>query len=367
MQSRRDFLRGTTGLLGTTLFRPESLFSQTSTAQSLRAAAAEKGCLYGSAVQRGYLMNDDRFAKLFAAQCGILVPEAELKWNTLRPTPTTFDFAPADWLLAYATQNQMKMRGHTLVWYRSLPGWFNGYASAANAKQLLLDHIQKVVGHYAGKLQSWDVVNEVLYPENNLPGGLRDTPWLKFLGPDYIELAFRAAAQADPHALLVWNEDHIEDETDACERKRSILLQHARALLEKKVPIGGIGIQSHLVGGQAEVAGPKFREFLAEIHRLGLKILVTEMDVQDGKFAGDPEQRDQQVADVYERYLTAVLDNPSTIAVLTWGLSDKYTWLTNFAPRHDGLATRPLPFDASLNPTPAYTAILNAFESARRR
>jgi endo-1,4-beta-xylanase len=368
MQSRRTVVKGaiqTVALWNLERVLTGNAVGQVVASPSLRSVAAQKGRLFGSAVQQSYLSSDDGFSDLFSAQCGILVPEAELKWSTLRPTPSTFNFAPSDWLLAYATRNQMKMRGHTLVWYRSLPKWFAGYASAANAKQLLLDHIEVVVGHFAGKMHSWDVVNEVLYPEHNIPGGWRDTPWLKFLGPDYIELAFRAAGKADPHALLVWNEDHIEDESDGCERKRTMFLQQLQSLLRKGVPIGGIGIQSHLIGGQPEVGGPKFRRFLAGVSGLGLKILITEMDVQDGSFVGDLKQRDKQVAEVYERYLTTVLQNAFTVAVLTWGLSDKYTWLKGFAPRSDGLDPRPLPFDASFNPTETYSAICKAFQLAR--
>jgi len=337
---------------------------QSEPVEPLREIAAKKGRIYGGAALQSVLSKDTEYARIFARQCGILVPEGELKWGSLRPSPTTYNFAPADWLLSYTKANRMLMRGHTLVWYQSLPKWFDGYVNQGNAKQMLQDHIATVVGHFSGNMHSWDVVNEILYPEDKIQGGWRNTPWLKLLGPGHIEMAFRLAAQADPHALLVWNENHIEDESYGHENKRRIWLMQLQALLAKKVPIGGIGIQSHLVGGQGQVGGPKFRQFLTDVSNLGLKILITELDVQDTGFVADPKQRDVQVADVYDRYLNAVLQNRSTIAVLTWGLSDQYSWLNTFVPRSDGLLARPLPFDASFQPTLAYYATRRAFQSA---
>ena len=173
---------------------------------SLKDLALRKGILYGAATQHGKLSGDPEFAALFAQQCDLLVPEGELKWNTLRPTPDTFNFGPWDQLFAFTQQHQMKYRGHTFVWPQALPKWFAGYATKSNAESLLTTHISKVMGHYAGKMQSWDVINEALLPEVHRSDGLRNSPWLQLLGPDYIEMALRAAAQADPSALLVWNE-----------------------------------------------------------------------------------------------------------------------------------------------------------------
>jgi endo-1,4-beta-xylanase len=232
---------------------------------------------------------------------------------------------------------------------------------------LLLNHIATVVGRYAGKVHSWDVVNEVIWPIDKRSDGLRDTPWLRNMGTGYIETAFRAAAQADPHALLVWNENWLEEESSFGDSKRKFLLQHLKDLLSRGVPIQGIGLQSHIIGDHNNIGGPHLKQFLSQIADMGLKILVTEMDVRDFNLPNDVGTRDRAVADRYYQYLTAVLAQKAVIAILQWGISDKYTWISGYNPRADKAPVRPLPFDENMNPTPAWNAIALAFDSAPPR
>jgi endo-1,4-beta-xylanase len=341
---------------------------QDSTGQSvgLKDHAAKKGLLFGSSAQQKEFAEDPALEAAFVAQCNILVPELALKWDHLRPTPDTYNFPPADWLLNFAQRNQIKFRGHTLVWQRALPNWFAGYINPQNAQALLVDHISKVVGHYAGKVHSWDVINEVIFPPDKRSDGLSNSPWLLNIGPGYIETAFRTAAQADPNALLVWNEDWLEEDSALGDTKRTFMLQHLKELLSRGVPVQGIGLQSHLVGDHTNIAGPHFQRFLSQVTDLGLKILITEMDVRDQHLPSDTGARDQAVADRYYQYLNTVLAYKSVIAVLTWGISDKYTWTHKYQ-RDDGSAVRPLPFDENMNPKPVWTAIARAFDNAPSR
>ena len=334
---------------------------------ALKDAAASRGILYGAGETQKHLMADPKLMRAFVAQCAILVPEWELKWDYLRPTPDTYNFAPADWLLNFTQQNNMKMRGHTLVWYQALPKWFDAYINAGNAQQMMLSHISTVVGRYAGKLHSWDVVNEAIDPADRRPDNLRNNSWLKFVGPDYIETAFRAAAQADPSAMLVWNENWMEEETSYGDKKRAAWLQHLGDFLKRNVPIHAIGIQSHLVGDHNNLAGPHFQKFLRDASALGLKILITEMDVQDNNLPADVSTRDGIIGNLYYQYLSTVLNEKAVIAVLTWGLSDAYSWMVGFKPRTDGNPVRPLPLDTNMAPTPAYQAMVRAFNSAPAR
>src|SRR6266446_7496250 len=131
---------------------------------SLRVRAAARGLLYGAATHRACLESDEPFAKCFVEECSIMVPEGELKWGLLRPSLERFDFSAGDWILQFATDKGVKLRGHTLVWHERLPRWFAGSVDVNNAKQVLVGHISTVVGHYANRLHSWDVVNEVVYP-----------------------------------------------------------------------------------------------------------------------------------------------------------------------------------------------------------
>ncbi len=338
----------------------------TPASDSLREIAASRGLLYGAAATKTHLSSDSEFVSAFAKQCGILVPEVELKWDKLRPVPDKFEFGPADWLYEFAQQHEMKFRGHTLVWYKALPKWFASYVNNSNAKQLLLTHINTVVGRYANKVHSWDVINEAVSPEDKRNDGLRNTPWMQLLGPEYIDTAFHAAAEADPRALLTWNENLLEEESVSAETRRGFFLQNLKELVRRKVPIHAIGIQSHLPGDKP-VGGSRFQDFLRSVSDLGLKIMITEMDVRDESYPADVSTRDRLVAERYHQYLSAVLQQHASVAVLTWGLSDRYTSVATYHPRKDGTAVRPLPLDASMNPTPATSAIARAFGEAAPR
>lgn len=330
----------------------------------LKVHASRRGLLYGAAASQRPLNSDAEYSALFANQCGLLVPEGELKWNVLRPTPDSFNFAPADWLYEFTRSRHLKFRGHTLVWWQALPGWFHSYATTNNARKLLEDHITKVVGHYAGKMHSWDVVNEVVNPFDRRPDGLQTKPWLELAGPDYIDVAFESARAADKSALLVWNENHLEVNDKWSRAKRADLLSLLKEKLRRKVPIDALGLQSHISATDPSFDNPEFIDFLKAITGLGLKIIISELDVIDHDAPATVADRDEMVATAYNGYLTTVLKQPNVIAVLTWGLSDKYSWLAKFKPRADGLSVRPLLFDNFMASKPSWTAVADAFDQA---
>ncbi|MBD2081101.1 endo-1,4-beta-xylanase [Leptolyngbya sp. FACHB-17] len=345
---------------------PKQTFSMTGEMQ-LKQRAAAKGLIYGSAASYSSLKQDPQFAKLFAETCGILVPENELKWGALRPASDRYDFTQADWMADYAQQNNILFRGHNLAWKHFNPDWLEGVTSR-NAEQVLTRHITTVMKRYAGRMHSWDVVNEAIA---GIPSwrsdGLQTSPWLTMLDKDYIDIAFRAAAAADPKAMLVYNDTALEYEKPEDERTRSAVLALLRDLKSRKIPVHALGIQAHLDAAETRFNANKLRRFLSDVASLGLKILITEMDVKDQNLPPDRELRDRSVARTYEEYLSVVLDEPAVVAVMTWGLSDRYTWLTETNPRKDGLAIRPLPYDENLGRKPAWNAIARAFDAAPKR
>lgn len=336
---------------------------------SLGDRANAKGLIYGAASRHAILSSDTNFAVRFVQECTMLVPEWELKWNFLRPSLDRFDFVLGDWLVDFAQQHGLLVRGHTLLWHDALPDWFHTSINRQNAESVLINHIETVVKHYKGKMHSWDVVNEAINVRRfwGQSSGLRNSPWLEFLGENYIDLAFHVAAQADPEALLVYNDYGLEYDTPEDEAKREAVLKLLERLKTQGVPIHAFGMQSHLDGKEARLNPKKLRQFLADVASLGLKILVTELDVTDKKLPADITVRDRIVAAAYEDYLNVVLDEPAVIAVLTWGLSDRYTWLSEFEPRPDGLPVRPLPLDANLNRKLAWNAMARAFDNAPNR
>ncbi|KAB8315029.1 endo-1,4-beta-xylanase [Tolypothrix campylonemoides VB511288] len=334
---------------------------------SLKKRAAAKGLIYGAAFGRDFLASDKKLQASTVRECGILVPENELKWDALRPTPDKFDFTRSDWLAAFARTHKMLFRGHTLVWYQQLPQWFKEVVNRQNAEKFLVEHITTVTKRYAGRMHSWDVVNEAIEPDDGQQAGLRQSPWLQFLGADYIELAYRVAAQADPKAMLVYNENALEYSGYKEEVKRTAVLKLLERLKSRGTPIHALGIQSHLVAQEGALNAKKLRSFLSDVASLGLKILITELDVSDQKLPSNPAVRDRIVAGIYEDYLSVVLDEKAVIAVLNWGLSDRHTWLSTFTPRSDGAPVRPLPLDSSFKPKLAWNAIARAFDQAPKR
>lgn len=311
--------------------------------------------LVGCAVAPEKLDADPEYARVVADQASILVPENAMKWGPLRPTPDKFDFRGADDVVVFALTHQQQVRGHNLCWHEQLPAWFAGTVNKDNARQYLTNHIQTVAGRYDGKLQSWDVVNEAIDPKSDRPDGLRLSPWLELIGPEYIEIAFRTARDADPKALLTYNDYGIELDTPEQIEKRGEVMMLVRRLKARGVPIDAVGVQSHLNVGDQPGAG--LQNFVRELSRMGLQVFVTEMDVNDRKIAGSVEERDAAVAKIYHDYLTMMLAEPNVNVALTWGITDRYTWLDGpkYA-RADGKPNRPLPFDSDYHPTPAFFA-----------
>jgi endo-1,4-beta-xylanase len=350
---------------------PSTSSQHVSGPDSLRAHAAARGLLYGAAINPALLDLDgmsasgttDGYTQLVGAQCGILVAENAMKWSAMRPSPDQFDFSQADKLLRFADLMGQRVRGHNLCWHEALPAWFQSTATKQNAQKLLVEHIQTVAGHFRGRLQSWDVVNEAVEPNDSRPDGLRRTPWLDLLGPGYIELAFQTAAQADPAAKLVYNDYGIELDTPEQIVKRGQVLLLVRRLKARGVPIHAVGVQSHLKSGDPQ-PGQGLVAFIRDVAKLGLDVYITEMDVRTSDAAASPEAEDSAVAKVYEDYLTKVLEEPNVPVALTWGLVNGQSWLNSPQQNPNGAPQRPLPFDDGLNPTATFFALRNAIDKA---
>ena len=338
---------------------------------SLKAHAQRRGLIAGAAVVVRLLGEDTALHELIAEQYGMLVPEGELKWVALRPAQDRFDFTASDALFAFAHRHKMLVRGHTLVWHNSVPKWLAQNASSVNVRQLLVEHIQTVAGRYRGRVHSWDVVNEAILPKDGQGDGLRKSFWFDAIGPDYIELAYRTARAADPEAKLTYNDYGVEmDSAEDTERRKAILAL-VRSLQEKKVPLDAVGIQSHLKAASPNHIGNDLREYIAAIAGMGLEVYLTELDVNEDDIASDDETvRDAEVARTYGEFLGVALGNPAVKAVLTWGVSDRRTWLNDGPTHHRKQPKRPqrsLPFDAAYRPTPAFFAVRDSFDQASKR
>lgn len=363
--TRRQFLQQTTCTAALSLL-PWRAISASAEAvdgpQSLRAHAQARGLLVGCAVVPEKLADEPAYATTVAQQANLLVAENAMKWRALRPAPDKYNFTPADAILAFADAHGQRLRGHNLCWHEALPDWVQSTATPQNARRLLTDHVQRVAGHFAGKLHSWDVVNEAIDIKDGRPDGLRKSPWLELVGPDYIEIAFRAARMADSTALLTYNDYGIELDTPDQSQKRAQVLALVTRLRLRGVPIHAVGVQSHLTAGEA-VPGSGLRDFIRAVGELDMQVFITELDVSDHQLAGPVPARDAAVAKLYGDYLALVLAEPNVTAVLTWGITDKYSWLDHHHQRSDGQPQRCLPFDADYQPTPAFFAMRTALDS----
>jgi len=342
-------------------------------AGSLRAHAAAVGLFAGCAAVPQLLdLNadtSDPYTRTVIEQANILVAENAMKWSSLRPTASTYEFGAADKLFEFAAKYGQAVRGHNLCWHEQLPNWFDTVATPDNARSLLTQHIETVAGRYAGRVHSWDVVNEAVRVEDGRPDGLRKSPWLDLIGPDYIELAFAAAAKADPKAKLTYNDYDIELDTPEQTAKRGQVLMLVRRLHARGLPIGAIGIQSHLQATGPE-PGAGVIGLIREAAKMGLEVYITELDVNTRKLDGGDAEQDTAVAAVYKNYLGLVLPEPNVKAVLTWGITDAHTWLNQsrekWSLRADGARQRSLPFYDDYTPAPAFFALRGALDAARK-
>lgn len=311
----------------------------------LWAAAQRAGILFGASAAWDVL-RDTEYGRLQAEHSRLLVTDVALKFDYIRPREDVFDFAQPDALLAFARQNGMAFRGHALFWNDWPPAWLKG-KSSVEIERIFDQHIDVVGGRYAGALQSWDVVNEPFWPASGKPGGFRPGPWYDAMGEDYIARAFQRLARVDRNAKLVLNEAFTEQNDALGKSVRALMLPLIDRLLDKGVKLDAIGLQAHIRPGIAFDIDP-FLRFLDEIAARKLDIYLTEFDVEDVGFAKDISKRDEQVAEWTSRFLEPVLKNRAIKALITWHLSDKYTWYREpqvAAGRGFRFPARPLPFD----------------------
>jgi endo-1,4-beta-xylanase len=330
-------------------------------AQSLRQQADHAGVLIGAAV-RPSQFSERAYASTLAREFNIVEPEDALKWLTLRPDKTTFDFHQGDQVARFARANQMKVRGHCLVWGRYNPAWVTqGRFTTKQLSRLLHEHITRVMKHYRGEVFAWDVVNEAL-DEN---GNVRDSIWYNQPGiglaekdTAYIEQAFRWAHKADPQALLFYN----EAEGEGMNHKSDVIYAMVKDFKQRGVPINGVGLQMHVPA--LDVESPTIAANIARLSALGVQVHITELDVSLAlNPSGQPDDNDlTRQSDVYREIVRACLNSPGCTAIQTWGFTDKYSWIGSHSRGTRGHA---LPFDRAYQPKPAYRAIYEELSTGR--
>ncbi|WP_039335913.1 endo-1,4-beta-xylanase [Novosphingobium subterraneum] len=340
---------------------------------SLSALAAAKGMRFGSAVAGGGggSWRNPALADLLRRECAIVVAENEMKWQAIRPSPTSFDFAAFDGIAAFAAQNQMKLRGHTLLWHRPkwMPRWLEshdfGSRPATAAAAMMANHVETVCARYQGRIVSYDVVNETVLPED---GSLAETALSKAMGGTeaLVDLAFRTARKAAPGVELVYNDYMSWEPGNALHRKG--VLRLLEGFRRRGTPVDALGVQSHLIAPLPDAAHRReWQRFVDDVVAMDYKLVITEFDVRDRDLPVDIPSRDRTVADTTKAYFEMMLDYPQLKDVLAWGLVDAYSWLQGFEPRADKAEARGCLFDSAFKPKPVHAALAQAFSAARPR
>lgn len=358
--SRREFLTraasaAALGHFGTTALSGVSASATPKHIARGRSATGEP-IPYGAAVRADALAGDASYRAAIVSNCQFIVPEGEMKWPDVRPSRAEYRFEKADAIVDFARMNNIKVRGHTLAWYGGMPAWTDDIGSRAEAERELVTHIESIVGRYRGIIPSWDVVNEPIEDWPKAGKVLRPSIWTKHLGPDYLRIALRAAAGSDPSVQLVLNEYDIEFKGPRFAARRRALLELLRQLRDSGAPLHALGLQAHLFADR-EIDRDGLQSFLSDVKAMGLDILITELDVVDYELPGDVAERDALVAGTAGKFLQAVFEVVRPKAILTWGLSDRYTWVPTYFKRPDGMPNRPLPLDAEFKPKPLFAVI----------
>lgn len=351
----------------------------------LDAIATKKDRSFGSAVAwappgaDAGSFNNPAYAAILEHDCGVVVPENQMKWQWISRTEGQYDFRAFDATVDWATARGIKVRGHTLFWtpQKWYPAWLVnhdfGPQPAKAAEAMLVDHVRTVCRRYGTKIGSYDVVNEAVEPST---GALRDTVMTRAMGGGeaMLDLLFHTAKAEAPHAELVYN-DYMSWERGT---EDATHIQGVLKLLEgfrkRGTPVDTLGVQSHIrllkdkpvAQIVAESEGP-WRAFLDQVVAMGYKLAITEFDVNDKKAPTDTAIRDRMVADYAKAYLDVMFSYKQLREVLAWGMVDKYSWLTGFDPRADKQLIRGCPYDAAFKPKPLYDAIAAAFQGAPER
>ena len=325
--------------------------------------------------------NDARGDALLKSQFNSISPENELKWERVHPQPGKYEFAQADRYVALGQEYHMFIVGHCLIWHSQTPAWvFRDEKGSLLGREALLarmkEHIQTVVGRYKGKIQTWDVVNEAL----NEDGTLRQSPWLRAIGEDYIEKAFVYAHEADPQAQLVYNDYNLENPA-----KRAGAVALVKKLQAAGAPIAVVGIQGHLslTSPSAADEGAAIAEFAA----LGLKVSISELDINllptpgfgptadvslkvaqapklNPYVNGLPEDVQRQLATRYAELFRVFIEHRADLQRVTfWGVDDGDSWLNGWPVM--GRTNYPLLFGRDGKPKLAFDAVIGVATEAK--
>jgi endo-1,4-beta-xylanase len=314
-------------------------------------------------VPRGY--SEAELANI-KANYEIITPENSMKPQPTHPSENTFNWSTPDAMVDWCQSNHIKVWGHTLAWHSQTANWFfqgtNGEPVTRElAMERLKNHIFTEVGRYKGRVYGWDVVNEAINDNGSSETeNLRNSAWIRAIGPDYLTMAFKWAHEADPNALLFYNDYNIERGAVENKGKHANSMLLLKRLIKDGAPINGVGIQGHW---HLDTKLEDVEKAISNYESLGLKVGISELDVtasgeNSGAFptrggGGAPisDEAYQRQAQIYGKLFEIFMKHSKSMSRVTfWGISDRRSWRAG---------QKPLIFDTQLQPKPAYQSIID--------
>jgi endo-1,4-beta-xylanase len=308
------------------------------------------GFYVGAAIKSNELLSNRQYREIVLAQFNSVSTENTFKAEYIQPQEKCFDWKEAEYLAGFCAKNNKRLHGHTLIWHQGIPDWMHGFKGDRQAWiNLLKTHIQTIVKRFKGRVSGWDVVNEAFNEDGSLRAGL----WLENIGPEYIELSFLFAQEADPAALLFYNDFSLEYNPV----KRIAVLNCFDTLRGKGIRVDGIGLQLHMQLEQPEIS---LHGTLTEIVKAGFMIHLSEIDISvnhAGTIEAVTDERLAKQAQIAVDVIAAYAQVPAKLryGATFWGVGDADSWMRTY--RYDS----PLLFDDNYNAKPVYYRLRELF------
>ena len=318
---------------------------------SLWQLGAAKGLTVGTCINSQWFSGQTggTYDNILKNEFAMVVAENEMKVDAIEPSQNNFNFSNGDKLVNFAANNNMKVRGHTLVWHSQLPGWMGNWSGSGDGlTSAMNNHITKTMEHFKGKVAEWDVVNEACDDSGN---GLRRSVWTNKIGNSFIDTAFQAARKADPNALLFYNDYNIEDMS----AKSNTAYNMIKSMKERGIPIDGVGFQSHFINGMSSSQFSAIEQNIKRYADIGVQVSITELDIRMNDSENQNSGFNTQASN-YKSLMEICLRNPNVKTFVVWGFTDKYSWIPQVFPG----TGRALIYDSNLSPKPAYNALKEA-------
>ncbi len=334
----------------------DSLVVATCNETTLKAAGM---CRSNHQILMGTALSAGNLPALAAQEFNYVTPENEMKWQSVQGSENSFSFGSADNIVSWAQRNNMKIKGHTLVWHNQLPNWVSSINNRDRLLAVMKKHIETVMGHFGNKLAAWDVVNEAISTDSDVGSGnaqMRQSVFYRLLGEDFIPLAFKYAREyADAHDMkdmkLYYNDYSIDADND----KSRFLRKKVKEWLAAGVPIDGIGFQMHIGPPNNIPTVQSVKDNFDYYTSLGLEVLISEWDIN---LCGSKVTAAQQL-ELYRGITQVCVNNPGCSAITFWGVNDGNSWLNNFSGSLcNGSNSQSLLFSNGQK-KPAYTEVLN--------